>query len=188
MRDTWAFDPSSEQWTKLDDAPGDPRGGTAITFTEGKVWRFGGYDGKQELGGGIDYLPFTGSPNLDEKWSTISYPSSDDTETSGPEPRSVAALHPFASGLVLLFGEGKPSPTGGHDAAGNFWGDVWSFDPKRSAWKRIEPTRQVEKEQGGPEERGWFASDVDGEGSVVIWGGLDGRNERLSDGWILSEN
>jgi hypothetical protein len=39
-----------------------------------------------------------------------------------------------------------------------------------------------------PGERGWFASaaaaDLD-EAGIVLWGGLNGKNEREGDGWIL---
>ena len=86
---------------------------------------------------------------------------------------------------MTCFGEGKPSPTGGHDSAGKFWGDVWVFSLSSASWKEVE----VQLGDGGdasPGERGWFGSDVDGDGRVVIWGGIDKGNERLGDGWILS--
>ena len=39
-----------------------------------------------------------------------------------------------------------------------------------------------------PTERGWFGSaklgDVDVSG-IMLWGGLNGKNEREDDGWIL---
>jgi hypothetical protein len=39
-----------------------------------------------------------------------------------------------------------------------------------------------------PSERGWFASSSLGDldpSSVILWGGLNGKNEREGDGWIL---
>lgn len=39
-----------------------------------------------------------------------------------------------------------------------------------------------------PSERGWFASSTLGDldpSSILLWGGLNGKNERESDGWIL---
>lgn len=188
LKDTWAFEPTSREWAKLPDAPGDPRGGTAITWAKGKVWRFGGFNGKTEIGEGIDYLPFSGTTDLaTSTWSSIPYPTS--AIDTGPGARSVAALHPLGnSSLVALFGEGKPSPTGGHDSAGNFWGDVWSFDPSSESWKELNIGASKGEAQGeGPVERGWFGSDTDDQGRrVVVWGGIDKGNERLGDGWVLS--
>lgn len=199
LNDTWAYDISSNTWTKLADAPGDPRGGASIVWFEGKLWRFGGFNGKTEVGGGIDYLDL-GLPEGNEhsqdtqsQWRTVSFGevsglgrdaagSLMQSETRlGPGARSVCGIHPDPRGGALLtfFGEGKPSPTGGHDAAGNFWGDVWAFDPAASRWEEVE---QGDGER--PVERGWFASAQAAEG-VVLWGGLNAKNERMGDGWVL---
>ena len=175
---------------QLEDAPGDPRGGTTTAWSDGQIWRFGGFNGKTEIGGMIDVLPFSDiSPNLNRSWSTVPYSKSSNLESLGPGARSVAAIHSFGQDtLMTLFGEGKPSPTGGHDSAGNFWGDVWSFSPSSSSWtERKVEVKDQDVQNGGPGERGWFASDMDLEGGkVVIWGGIDQGNKRLGDGWILS--
>ncbi|KAK3360135.1 hypothetical protein B0T25DRAFT_121609 [Lasiosphaeria hispida] len=115
--------------------------------------------------------------------------------------------------LVLMLGEREPSGAG-HESAGGFWDDVWAFQVpahhggvaagglansvlsavgRKSAegrWARVEvgPYDDEDDESAeGPGARGWFASatmeDV-GEG-IVLWGGLDGGNRRLGDGWIL---
>lgn len=193
LKDTWLFDIASKAWSQAPEGPGDPRGGTAITYSDGKVWRNGGFNGKTELGGAIDYLNLGDAKNVSEaKWETVSFGETtglsreDETSTltgskEGPGPRSVHALLPLASKLVTFFGEGKPSPTGGHDTAGNFWPDVWSFDPETGKWEEIEV--QGEK----PKDRGWFAA-TQAEGKVLIWGGIDAKNERLPDGWVLSAN
>lgn len=49
----------------------------------------------------------------------------------------------------------------------------------------------VQEGQGKPMgARGWFAcdrvGDVAGPGSVIVWGGVNEKNERLGDGWIIS--
>lgn len=188
LRDTWFFDVSTKSWTKGPEGPGDTRGGTAITYHDGKIWRFGGFNGKTELGGSVDCLTLAQSLT-ESKWETIEFGdtaelSREDTTdlTAGgtiPGPRSVHALLPLGGRIVTFFGEGKPSPTGGHDAAGNFWGDIWAFDPAQSTWEEI----KIEGET--PKERGWFAADH-ADGKVIIWGGLDAANERLTDGWVLS--
>ncbi|WWC64336.1 uncharacterized protein I303_106946 [Kwoniella dejecticola CBS 10117] len=187
LRDTWTFDVSTSEWTQLPDAPGDPRGGTSITVLDGRLWRFGGFNGKTEVGGTIDYLDIT-TPQ--SSWNSCSFgetaghgrdggaaalaPSS-----TGPEPRSVAGLHALGSQLIVIGGEGQPSITGGHDAAGNFWDDIWSFNPTKEEWTQLAVN-------GDMEARGWFGSDsVDGE-SIVVWGGINSKNERLTDGWILT--
>lgn len=191
LNDLWAFDLTSSTWTQLPDAPGAPRGGAALAHLGGKVYRMGGFNGKTEVGGGIDvFTVSSGSSStadgLDGQWETISYDSAEGlargqegdlkSGEAGPGARSVTALLPLGDKLLSIMGEGKPSPTGGHDAAGNFWDDVWSFDPKGKRWQKAEV--------GGPEARGWFAADSDGE-RAVLWGGLNGANERLGDGWVL---
>lgn len=54
--DVWAFDVHSKTWQRLPDAPGPARGGTALALSRGKLYRFGGFDGKAELGGQLDVL------------------------------------------------------------------------------------------------------------------------------------
>lgn len=193
LHDTWSFEIKSREWCRLADAPGDPRGGSAICHSAEKVWRFGGYNGKTELGGGIDCLALSSSPSEppSAEWETIRFGETNDLGrgeqdglapgTHGPGARSVCALLSMDGKLVTFFGEGNPSPTGGHDAAGHFWGDVWSFDPSTNQWDEL----NVDGKDGGPGERGWFAA-ADTENGVILWGGIDGRNERLGDGWLVS--
>lgn len=162
LNDTWFFDITSRAWTKAADAPGDPRGGTAIAVLNNKLWRFGGFNGKTELGGSIDSLDLSGSNLGEATWQTSTFGDvaglsrEDDKDlTAGgtaPGPRSVHALLPLGGKLITLFGEGKPSHTGGHDAAGNFWDDVWAYDTALGKWEKV----NVEGEK--PAARGWFAS------------------------------
>jgi len=116
--------------------------------------------------------------------------------------------------LVLLLGEREPS-SDGHNEAGKFWGDVWAFmcpplgmtgaSFKDATWQalgretgeglwsavNVSDAEGVEGEDVRnlvPTERGWFASSTMGDvdvGSVVLWGGLNGKNEREDNGWIL---
>lgn len=114
--------------------------------------------------------------------------------------------------LVLMLGERDPS-NAGHAAAGKFWDDVWVFQVppqgmsaaslhdavlhavgKKSGegkWTKVE-TRPYDDEDdasaGGPGPRGWVASATMGEleeNGIVLWGGLNGDNQRLGDGWIF---
>jgi hypothetical protein len=114
--------------------------------------------------------------------------------------------------LVLMLGERDPSGAG-HAAAGKFWDDVWVFQVppqgmsaaslhdavlqavgRKSGerkWTKVD-TRPWDDEDDasaeGPEPRGWIASAPMGEleeNGIVVWGGLNGENKRLADGWIF---
>lgn len=191
LSDVWAFNIITRTWSPLADAPGKGRGGTAIAVLGGKLWRFGGFDGVGELGGGIDCLDLAKlqCDSVGEKqseWSFLPYQNGSDgatEEAKGPGARSVTALIPSTSAgerLLVIMGEGKPSPTGGHDAAGNFYDDVWSLDPKTGVWEEVNIAGA-----SGTGARGWFDADSY-EGGAIVWGGLNSDNEREGDGWALS--
>lgn len=117
--------------------------------------------------------------------------------------------------LILLMGERDPS-SDGHNAAGKFWGDIWAFQCppqgmtgasfKDATWQAlgretgeglwsqvaVSDSEGVEGEDIHkliPGERGWFPSSTLGDidvTSVMLWGGLNGKNEREDNGWILT--
>ncbi|OIW31565.1 hypothetical protein CONLIGDRAFT_571083 [Coniochaeta ligniaria NRRL 30616] len=114
--------------------------------------------------------------------------------------------------LVLMLGERDPSGAG-HAAAGKFWDDVWVFQVppqgntaaslhdavlhavgKKSGegkWTKVETGPYDDEDDAsaeGPGPRGWIASAPMGEleeNGIVVWGGLNGENKRLGDGWIF---
>ena len=224
--DVWAFDIASRTWSSWPAAPGPARGGAGLTFAQNRLYRFGGFDGETELGGQIDYLDVVLSTINDhsgkgelaitpgaQKWESIDFSA----DAQGPGNRSVAGFLPVKIGsgrnfLLLFLGEKTPSSLG-HEAAGKFWNDVWSFqlqpegmtpaslkDAARQAvrvktgehsWAKVDVPEfsMTEGVRDHPGERGWFASaqghDVDIK-SVVLWGGIDTSNERKGDGWILT--
>ena len=228
LADVWSFDIAARFWSRLPDAPGPSRGGPCLAFSRDRLYRFGGFDGEYELGGQIDYLELAKSTFDDKggkgelalvlrsgKWETITF----DQGTAGPGNRSMAGLIPITTGqgrhyLVLVFGEGNPSSIG-HDGAGKFWDDVWSYQLRpegmtaasfkdatrqlvgaktsEGTWARVEIPEAFMADGVGkrPSPRGWFASsqgeDMDN-GSIILWGGLNSKNERESDGWILNFN
>lgn len=228
LADLWAFDVAARTWSQYPDAPGPPRGGPSLTFAKNRLYRFGGFDGSNELGGQIDYLEVAvnlfndkgGKGELSvfaktEKWESVSFI----TNMKGPGNRSVAGLQPITTGqgrnyLLLLLGERDPSSKG-YEGAGAFWNDVWSYelgpDQKTAAslkdkvrslvgahnaegtWAEVKISEAATEETGGahPGERGWFASaqaqDLDA-GGVILYGGINGKNERLGDGWFLTVN
>ncbi|KAL8658601.1 MAG: hypothetical protein Q9226_000891 [Calogaya cf. arnoldii] len=139
LNDLWGFDIAARTWSPFPDAPGQARGGTSLTFVRNRLYRFGGFDGKAEVGGQIDYLDITTTTIDDQsgkgeialtsttgKWGSVA--SSPD---SMPGNRSVTGLQPVTTGqgrnyLVLFLGE-KDASSEGHAGAGRFWDDVWSF-------------------------------------------------------------
>lgn len=218
----WGFDIASRTWSRYPDPPGPARGGQCLTYFRDSLYRFGGFDGKSELGGQIDHLDVSSISERSGKgqlpvatrsgqWESVTMP----TDT-GPGNRSVAGMQPITTGqgrnyLLLFLGERDPSASG-HDGAGRFWEDVWSFQlqpESMTAASLKDATRRLFRAKTGdgtwsevlvpelsmaqgeldtPGPRGWFASsqnDIDPT-SIVLWGGLAGNNERAGDGWILT--
>lgn len=242
--DLWAFDIRSRTWKEFPDAPGKPRGGTALTLSKNRIFRFGGFNGESEEGNQVDFLELgvdvlsdisgegQGEVALVVKgsgWQSLAFEGGDDVNIAAPGQeggnrhlpgrRSVAGLQTITTGmgreyLVLFLGERDPSSQG-HDGAGKFWSDVWTFQVppdgmtaasfKDATWQALGRetgegfwsqvyTLDAEGKEGDdvkdlvPGGRGWFGSaalgDLDVSG-VMIWGGLNGKNEREGDGWIL---
>ncbi|CAN8105734.1 unnamed protein product [Discula destructiva] len=117
--------------------------------------------------------------------------------------------------LLLLLGERDPSNDGHNAAGkfwDDLWAfelprptaaaaatsfvDSWLGRAAAAAdegkWFKVETEAYDEEEDTGaakgPGARGWFATahmgELEGRG-VVVWGGVDGENTRLGDGWIL---
>jgi hypothetical protein len=239
--DLWGFDVRSRTWKEFPSAPGKPRGGTALAVSKSRLYRYGGFNGESEEGGQVDFLELVvdtfadlsgegqGEVALASKggWHTLMYESDENLAEPGeeggnrtlPGKRSVAGLHRITTGmgreyLVLLLGERDPSSMG-HDGAGKFWGDVWTFQVppqgmtgasfKDATWQALGRetgeglwsevyVADAEGKEGDdvksltPGERGWFASSAMGdldESAIILWGGLNARNEREDNGWIL---
>ena len=191
-----------------------------MTYATDHLYRFGGFDGENELGGQIDMLRISVAERQDMKGERIGHEGSwISVDASLAGNRSVTGLHPVTTGqgrnyLLLLLGESDPSSSG-HDAAGQFWDDVWSFqlqpenmtaaslkDATRRlvgaktgeySWAEVDipEASKTEGELDHPGGRGWFASaqghDI-GTETVVLWGGVSANNERAGDGWILTIN
>ncbi|KAL8692333.1 MAG: hypothetical protein Q9218_002626 [Villophora microphyllina] len=226
LNDVWGFDIAARTWSQFPNAPGEARGGSSLAFAQDRLYRFGGFDGKVELGGQIDCLQLSTTTFNDQggkgeiavvsatgEWESIQ-PS---PESPMPGNRSVAGLQPVTTGqgrnyLVLFLGERDPSSSG-HEAAGCFWDDVWSFQlrpegmtaaslkdatrelfgakTREHTWAPIDvaESSMTSGSQEAPGQLGWFASapghDMD-PGSLVLWGGIKSDNTRAQDGWILT--
>jgi len=180
LRDLWSFDVNERTWTQLPNAPGPSRGGTSLCFAEGKIWRFGGFDGKREIGGLIDCF------DVDRgEWGDSVEFVADGVE--GPRARSVAGFVPVYVGggkrlvLIAIFGEADPSSLG-HEGAGKMLGDVWAFDVEGRRWAKVDDTATTSQR---PAPRGWFGAAAVGRGRLAVVGGLGEDNERLGDAWVL---
>lgn len=104
----------------------------------------------------------------------------------GPGNRSVSTFLPHPSypttKAILIFGEKSPS-SDGHNAAGTFWTDIWEYDFEKDKWEEVIVDNAYILDQGG---LGWGAGAVelgDDVNELVIWGGLNERNERISSRW-----
>lgn len=180
LSDLWSFDLKERKWKQLASAPGAPRGGTSITFSGGKLYRMGGFDGKHELGGEIDIYDIAS-----DTWNTHKF-TPDGKE--GPGCRSVGSLLAInvhgKSSLITAFGESDPSALG-HAGAGNMLPDAWLWDIEAKKWSKIVGDEGAEV----PQARGWYAADavvIDGNEGIIVQGGLAEDNQRLDDAWVLS--
>ncbi|KKA27797.1 hypothetical protein TD95_003568 [Thielaviopsis punctulata] len=208
--DVWAFDVRSCVWSQLPVAPGPARAGPALcaSLDGHRLFRFGGYDGKGEIGGQIDILTLaenhdTLEPTLRAagEWTTVSQPVRTDGKPevlgSWPAPRSVMRMVAVnASGketLVLFMGEKEPSPKGVL-GAGKFLDDVWVYTVPtgknaEGKWAHVN-TRPYDDDESNemPVARGWMAAapmtQIE-ENAVVMWGGLREDNQCHGDGWIF---
>ncbi|KIW87456.1 uncharacterized protein Z519_12092 [Cladophialophora bantiana CBS 173.52] len=176
--DLWSFNIMDRAWKRLADAPEPARGGPSIAFSEGKVYRMNGFDGKTEQGGNLDVYDVA-----NDIWTTITYPADG---CSGPTARSVSCLVATRiSGkpvLVTVFGESDPSNLG-HQGAGKMLDDAWIFYIDTSIWTKVDMSGSDR-----PAARGWFDADVlqsSPSTKLVIHGGLAESNERLGDLWTL---
>ncbi|KEQ77313.1 kelch repeat protein [Aureobasidium namibiae CBS 147.97] len=180
LSDLWSFDVNERKWSQLTSAPGAPRGGTSITFSGGKLYRMGGFDGNHELGGEIDIYDIASNT-----WDTHTFKPDG---KGGPGCRSVGSLLAVSvhgrPSLITAFGESDPSSLG-HAGAGNMLPDAWVWDVENQKWSKIIG------EEGGevPQARGWYAADamvVEGKECIIVQGGLAEDNQRLDDAWILN--
>lgn len=227
--DLWGFDVRSRTWKEFPTAPGKPRGGTSIAVSKQRIYRYGGFNGQGEEGGQLDILEL-GLDTFNDKggagefaitakrhWETLNF---EEENMKFPGHRSVAGLQTITTGmgreyLVLMLGERDPSSQG-HEGAGKFWGDVWTFqcppqgltaasfkdatwqvlgrETGEGLWSQVD-VGDAEEAEGEdvrslvPGERGWFASSAMGDldvGGIVLWGGLNGKNEREDNGWIFA--
>lgn len=142
LDDAWAFDVKSRTWSQIASPPGPARIGASLAVAGDRLFRFGGFDERAYLGGGIDWLSLAFiSPQRPERhhhdsknkqreeasslatsqWQTLAYDNG-----HGPRDRSFAGLVPVSTGqgrhyLLLV---------GGEVSIGDrlaYFDDVWAF-------------------------------------------------------------
>lgn len=185
---------------------GEGEEGGALDFLELRVETFNDTSGLGEIGVSAK----EGWQTLNFKEEGMRYP--ENRSVAGLQPITTGMGREY---LVMMLGERDPSSQG-HDGAGKFWGDVWVFQCpplgmtgasfKDATWQAlgretgeglwsevaVSDAEGVEGEDVRvlvPGERGWFASSSLGDldvSSVMLWGGLNGKNEREGNGWILT--
>lgn len=203
--DLWAFDVRTRTWTEMPAAPGPARGGTAICISKSRLFRFGGFDGQNEIGGQLDFVHlevemFDDSDSRGEvaikargRWQSIIQNNADASSNdfsvepaqAWPGPRSVASFHALTMGggrefLVLAMGEGSPSSER-EAGAGQFYSDVWAFQVPPLGMTAASLTDAVFQAMGRKTGEGkWFK---------VVTSPYDDDNddgEPLSRGWMAS--
>lgn len=187
LNDLWRYSLARNAWTRLvaAGAEGSPaaRGGSSLIALPGaggdpdRLVLLYGFCGKQLA----DVHVFDLAAG---RWQELTDAQSGDL----PGPRSVFAAAPLGGSGVLLFGGEREESTLGHEGAGSFTADTYRLDLASVSWTRLHDGAPGD----GPPARGWAGCAVLGGGSgggeevAVVFGGLDGSNERLGDAWALS--
>ncbi|WOK92966.1 nitrile-specifier protein 5 isoform X2 [Canna indica] len=169
LKDLWAFDIDSRQWTEFP-SPGEncrPRGGLGLTVCREKIWVVYGFSG-MELNDVHCFDPST------ETWTLV--------ETMGEKPsaRSVFSAAAIGKWIITYGGEVDPSDQG-HLGAGKFSAEVYALDTDTQCWMRLNDAADA-SEHPGP--RGWCAfsaAKIDDKVGLLVYGGNSPTNDRLDD-------
>jgi N-acetylneuraminic acid mutarotase len=189
LADLWRYDTVAGTWEELPSPEGClGRGGPGFVALDGSLWVIGGFTGKESS----DIHRFDLTTNTWENNISIS-PSSNDPNQAAFTARSVFGRGGHSSdcsvsgcghaGHLLVFG-GEIDPSDlGHAGAGQFSNTTYCLDPKTRTWHFVTTSSDNNEEYPGP--RGWGAStELPGRG-VVLSGGMDDRNQRLNDLYLL---
>ena len=168
LNDTWAYDPTANNWTELTPAGALPpaRAWHSMVYDsrDRKVIIFGGAYGEEVDG---TYLNDTWAydPAVNS-WTELRPPG------DLPAKRSLQAMvYDSAAGQVLLFGGGTGSAS---------YKDVWAYDLSADTWTEIDPSGRVPSARLGPS----MVYDPDS-GWVILFGGVDTREgQAVSETWV----
>ncbi|KAG7294083.1 hypothetical protein NEMBOFW57_004145 [Staphylotrichum longicolle] len=214
-REAWMYDLERRVWTALPGLPARPLAAAYVGGRVYIIAEDGGdkQGGGAVLGGVVHYLDMRASAAEREKpgalaWESVSFPAN--PLAPGPKPRTGGALVPLSTGHgreYLVYGFGCSEGSEKH-----YFSDIWTLqlpargrsaaaakDTIRDKLPRMEsgefrwdeaeivPIEQVTEEgKVHPGPRGLFGADrcLDGQG-VVLWGGINAKEEKEGDGWLL---
>ena len=153
------------------------RGGPGFLGLDGSLWVIGGFTGKEAS----DIHRYDLAAGKWEEIQVASVPgqplfTARSVFGRGGHSCGTKCGH---SGHILVFG-GEIDPSDlGHEGAGDFSNTNFCLDPKTLTWHDIHVSGDI------PGPRGWLAStEVPGKG-VVVSGGMDNSNTRLTDLYYL---
>ncbi|KAI9330759.1 hypothetical protein BDR26DRAFT_871199 [Obelidium mucronatum] len=184
LNDLHQFDPVTQKWTQFPTCPDvSPRGGAAVAVLKSRFVVFGGFNGS-ELGDMWSISISKDDPVdiPDRQWKRVQFPEG----MALPDRRSVAGFVALKAldRIALFHGERDPSSKG-HEGAGLYHRDVWTFKFGASFEEGVWEQHVVEKNGQEPTARGWIAaSALDGD-KVVMVGGFDGET-RDNGVYVLS--
>lgn len=178
LADLWRYDTLAGTWEELPSSDAiKGRGGPGFVASDGYLWIIGGFTGKESS----DTFRFNITAG---KWEQVEVAS-----TPGQVPFTARSVfgrggHTCTSrcghsGHILVFG-GEIDPSDlGHAGAGQFSNTSYCLDPVTLTWHDVSVGGDI------PGPRGWMAStELSGKG-VVISGGRDDSNTRLTDLYYL---
>lgn len=175
LNDLWRYSPTESAWQCLHPGGGAevapvPRGGAGLVpSSDGKrVVLLFGFSGQQQ--GDIAVFDVEKM-----KWELL---PQEKQKGDVPLPRSVLAAAPLQGEAVIFGGERLASDLG-HEGAGSFAADLHALDLESLSWRTLHAEGEV------PEARGWGGMCPCGPRSLLLFGGLNTRNERLGDTWEL---
>eukprot|EP01120_Amphizonella_sp_Union-15-10_P009129 TRINITY_DN339_c0_g1_i1.p1 TRINITY_DN339_c0_g1~~TRINITY_DN339_c0_g1_i1.p1 ORF type:complete len:337 (+),score=40.51 TRINITY_DN339_c0_g1_i1:139-1149(+) len=167
--DLWRFDSKTLIWEPLPNfGSPSPRGGASLIGSNGKIFLFFGFDGK-ELDDVFVY-------DLEKKvWRK------EISRGELPSPRSVFGACAIGQNKIFVYGgEVQPAdPKLGHLGAGRYSNEAFLFDSESLVWEKLDLV-------GAPSARGWFACCTIPNG-VAVHGGYGG-DSRLGDLYLLTED
>jgi len=172
----WEYSLSTRQWRRIDDDPAVPvscRGGPGLACVNEQVHILFGFDGKNALG---DHFIFDSAVN---KWQQVV------VDGACPPARSVTGVVALpnlgAQGSLFVFGGECAASTQGHEGAGKYLQDSWTYDLATRSW-----TAHADSASSPPSARGWLSTVALDDGKrAVVYGGFDGE-QRIGDLWVVS--
>ncbi|ORY46878.1 galactose oxidase [Rhizoclosmatium globosum] len=175
LNDLHQFDPATRTWTQFPShSEISPRGGPALAVLGDRLVVFGGFNGN-ELGD-MWTIPVgkDAGPIAEREWKRIMVP----VGSLVPDRRSVAGFVALTDKFVLFHGERDPSSKG-HEGAGLYHRDVWTFKftskENDAVQTGIWEEQEVEQNGQNPTARGWIAAAPLNGDKVVMVGGFDGE-------------